>query len=255
MSSFLEMLFGKLPKLGSKIESPNGKMTTVKKDKKGLYIMYTDSTGKKRRKSLKETKKPKKETKKPKKETKKPKSPKSKTTMSDTALRKLAKQNNVSVYKVQKKINKKTGEPIKKKELVSRSTLLKRLREAGVYISNKKSKVDDDFLVDPSSDEDSEVDNEEFLVDPSGDEDEEPEDEFSMVFGKRKGNPDAKKAMRLMYKKGISLKQAWKEVKAKKAKSPKKAKKAKSPKKAKKAKSPKKAKKTKKPMKLIKIRK
>ena len=60
----------------------------------------------------------------------KAKSPKRKGVLSDRKLRKFAKENGVDVYKVVKGRNR----------LVSRSTLLKRLREAGIGLREKKPK-------------------------------------------------------------------------------------------------------------------
>jgi len=50
--------------------------------------------------------------------------------MSDSALRKFAKENGINVYS----LSKTTGRP----KLVSRTTLLKRLREAGLGMRKKK---------------------------------------------------------------------------------------------------------------------
>tara|TARA_B110000967_G_C18748920_1_gene491749 strand:- start:303 stop:977 length:675 start_codon:yes stop_codon:yes gene_type:complete len=83
------------------------------------YDMFESLFGKK--------KSPKRKGKSPKR---KKKSPKRKGVLSDRKLRKLAKENGVDVYKVVKGRNR----------LVSRSTLLKRLREAGLGLREKKPK-------------------------------------------------------------------------------------------------------------------
>lgn len=227
---FLTNLFGKGKKadatVGSKVKSPTGTMVTVKQTKLGeKYITYKKD-GKLVKKVLRKA------TSRPTHKVHSKLSPKRKGVMSDNALRKLAKEHGVSVYSLSKRINKRTGTPVKSKKLVSRSTLLKRLREAGVYLSpNRRRRV-----VEPDSEPESEPDSDDESVqlqDNDVDLDQSDvdaadlfpdEDDITMVFGKkkkRKANPDAVKAMRLVYSKGISLKEAWGIVKGKKGKSPK----------------------------------
>lgn len=217
---FLTNLFGKGKKadaaVGSKVKSPTGTMVTVKQTKLGeKYITYKKD-GKLVKKVLRKA------TSRPTHKVHSKLSPKRKGVMSDNALRKLAKKHGISVYSLSKRKNKRTGTPVKSKKLVSRSTLLKRLREAGVYLSpNRRRRV-----VEPDSDDDSVQlqDNDDIDLDQSDVDAADlfpDEDDITMVFGKkkkRKANPDAVKAMRLVYSKGISLKEAWAIVKGKKGK-------------------------------------
>lgn len=178
-----------VPVVGSKVKSPSGKMVTVKKSRDGrIYISYTKN-GEKKKKYF--TKAVKKERKTHRVHSKL--SPKRKGVMSDAALVKYAKSKGINVYKESKG----------RKKLVSRSTLLKRLREAGEYLSPNKRKVRDVPDIEPEE------------MFPDSEPESDSEDEITMFFGKRKANPDAKKAMCLMYSKGISLKEAWAIVKGK----------------------------------------
>jgi hypothetical protein len=190
--NFLTNFFGArdVPAVGSKVKAPSGKMVTVKKSRDGrIYISYVKK-GEKKKKYF--TKAVKKERKTHKVHSKL--SPKRKGVMSDAALVKHAKSKGIDVYKVSKG----------RKKLVSRSTLLKRLREAGEHVSPNKKRM-------PK--EESDFGPEEMFPESEP----EDEDEITMFFGKkkRKANPNAKKAMRLMYSKGISLKEAWAIVKGK----------------------------------------
>lgn len=196
---FLTNFFGALdiPAVGSKVKAPSGKMVTVKKSRDGrVYISYTKK-GEKKKKYF--TKAVKKERKSHKVHSKL--SPKRKGVMSDAALVKYAKSKGIDVYKVSKG----------RKKLVSRSTLLKRLRDAGEHISPNKKRM-------PREEPD--LGPEDMFPDSEPESEPEDEDEITMFFGKkkRKANPNAKKAMRLMYSKGISLKEAWAIVKGKKTK-------------------------------------
>ena len=196
---FLTNFFGEVsaPSVGSKVKSPSGKMVTVKKSRDGrIYISYTKNGEKKKKYYTKAVKKEKKTHKVHSKL-----SPKRKGVMSDAALVKHAKSKGINVYKESKG----------RKKLVSRSTLLKRLREAGEHVSPNKKRKPRENPADmfPDSDDDDDL----VLQDNNED-----EDEITMFFGKKKkkrSNPNAKKAMRLMYSEGISLKEAWGIVKGK----------------------------------------
>lgn len=191
---FLTNFFGArdVPAVGSKVKAPSGKMVTVKKSRDGrVYISYTKKGEKKKKYFSKAVKKERKTHKVHSKL-----SPKRKGVMSDAALVKHAKSKGIDVYKLSKG----------RKKLVSRSTLLKRLREAGEHVSpNKKRMPKEEPDFGPED------------MFPDSESEPKDENEITMFYGKKKRrvNPDAKKAMRLMYSKGISLKEAWAIVKGK----------------------------------------
>jgi hypothetical protein len=158
--NFLTNFFGArdVPAVGSKVKAPSGKMVTVKKSRDGrVYISYTKKGEKKKKYFSKAVKKERKSHKVHSKL-----SPKRKGVMSDAALVKHAKSKGIDVYKVSKG----------RKKLISRSTLLKRLREAGEHVSpNKKKRM-------PREEPD--------LGPTDMFPDSEQEDEITMFFGKKK---------------------------------------------------------------------